>query len=202
MRKLLLLLVPLALIGCQDAPTGPSVQSPQYDWMNNPDNGNLRVFRVDAHTIVCWTDAGTQLRACHATLPLGGANPDPDCGLQDVIDPTSRQEIGEFDPSDVPGSWLHVNQKGDVWITVRDLTIPGDCFGNRLVAEGMGTLHYSDNDLFGSAPGDHNANTWGFTAQGRLTRPEGGTVVYQGRNQFRYNDQQLLHVISSTAVVH
>lgn len=202
MRKVLLLLLPLLVFGCQETPTSPPVEAPSYDWMNNPDNGNLRVFRVDAHILVCWTDEGGLLRACHSTIPLGGAAPDADCGPQDVLDPTSRQEIGEFDVNDIVGSWLRVNQKGEAWITVRDVTTPGDCFGNQLVAEGWGSIHYRDNDLFGHGPDDNNANSWGFTAHGRLTTPDGGVAVYQGRNQFVFNEQQLLRIISSTAVVH
>jgi hypothetical protein len=198
----MILLLPLLLVACDQPPTEPvALEQPSYDWMNNPDNGNLRVFRYETHRILCFTGVGSTLRACHSTGPLGGPMPDADCGPQEMLEPLSTQEIGEFDVNDVVGSWLHANQKGAVWITVRDVNTTGDCFGNRLVAEGWGSFHYTDNDLFGSGPDDQNANAWGFVMNGRLTRPDGSMAVYQGRNQFVFNEQQLVRVISSTTVI-
>ena len=71
---------------------------------------------------------------------------------------------------------------------MRDLTQPGTCFDSKLVAEGWGTVHNNDNDLLGVAPGDRNANAWGFAGRGTLTTPGGGTVGYSGHIRFRFNN--------------
>ena len=152
---------------------------PAFNWMNNPDNGNVRIMRFEDVFIVCWSDDENGLRACHSTIPLGDGT-ETDCGPQDVLDPVENQFVGLIDEIDFFASWLHANAKGRVWITVRDLTQPGDCFDNLLVAEGWGRAHYVDNDLFGVGEGDKNANAWGFRAQGKLTTPDGGTLVYNG----------------------
>ena len=58
-------------------PEKPIAESPEvaaFDFMNNPDVGNLKVFRFQDDMIVCWTDPGNGLRACHANFPLGGGS--------------------------------------------------------------------------------------------------------------------------------
>lgn len=145
------------------------------DWMNNPDNGNLRIVRFEEEFAVSWSDASNGLRATHSTFPLG-----PDCGPQEELDPLNQQIVGTIDPDDFFASWLRWHAKGSVWVTVRDLTQPGDCFGNRLVAEGWGELINTDNDLFGLAPGDKNANAWGAMATGTLTAVDGSLFRYEG----------------------
>lgn len=202
MRKCITLVLSLLLVACADEPTTPfDGADPQLNWMNNPDNGNPRITRFEGAFIVCWTDPDTGLRACHSTVPLGGGT-EPDCGPQAMLDPLDRQEVGLIDPDNFFASWLHVNQSGDAWITVRDLTTPGTCFGRRLVAEGWGRAYYRDNDLFGIAPGDRNANTWAFGAQGRLTTPTGQVVTYNGHSRFVFTNAQGFRAFEPKAEVH
>ena len=179
----------IGLVACDRQPSAPAgEETPAFDFTNNLDNGNLRVTRfLQDEFIACWSDATNGLRACHATIPLGDGTED-DCGPQGQLDPVHVQEIGLFDPDvEFFVNWLHQNLKGRVWVTVRDLTQPGTCFDNRLVAEGWGKVHYTDNDLFGVGGPDRNANAWGFRGQGRLTTPAGRSVSYNGHTLFRFN---------------
>jgi hypothetical protein len=112
------------------------------------------------------------LRVCQATFPLGGGT-EPDCGLQSDIAGGAYQTVA------LPDGIRELNKaKGVVWVTVRDLTQPGVCFGNQLVGEGWGTLHYTDNDAAGTA--DPNANAFGFMGSGTVTAPSGNTLKYSG----------------------
>lgn len=44
---------------------------------------------------------------------------------------------------------------------------PGTCYGATRVAEGWGSLHYTDNDLFSPFnPGDDSTDSFGFMARG------------------------------------
>jgi hypothetical protein len=155
--------------------------------MNNPYNGNLRITRFKDGFAACWSDAANGLRACHSTVPLGDGT-EADCGPQALLDPIPFQWVGVIDPVDFFASWIHQNARGTVWITVRDLTEPGVCFGNKLVAEGWGTVKNNDNDLLGTAPGDKNANAWGFGGRGTLTTPAGGTIGYDGHIRFVFSN--------------
>ena len=189
------------LSACDRQPVAPSdPEAPAYNWMNNPDVGNIRITRFEEGFIACWSDATNGLRACHSTIPLGDGT--LSCGPQAVLDPIQVQQVGLIDELDFFASWLHHNTKGTVWITVRDLTQPGDCAGNRLVAEGWGTVHYTDNDLFGTAPGDRNANAWGFIASGKLTAPDGETVGYTGQTHLRVNNAVGFKETSARVSIH
>lgn len=179
--------IPLAAVlalfvaaSCQEAPVEPAadqVAGITFNWLNNPDNGNPRIFRGETHWISCWSDSENGLRACHGTLPLGGGS-EPDCGLQEEGDLIEFQDVGIFNPDDPFSSWIHEVVKGDVWITVRDLNTPGTCFGAALVAEGWGRFMYVDNDIFGTTV--NNTNTWKFRGHGNLTAPDGSRVNYNG----------------------
>jgi hypothetical protein len=59
---------------------------------------------------------------------------------------------------------------------------PGDCFGGTLLAEGMETLHYADNDGFAWYEGStrKNDNPFGFTSQRKLTGVDGKRMNYNG----------------------
>ncbi|MDH3292501.1 MAG: hypothetical protein OEO20_17115 [Gemmatimonadota bacterium] len=182
MRYLRLALLPLLLIACTDTqPVAPIEDGPVFNWMNNPDNGNFKVYRAEFDWINCWTDAENGLRVCQGTVPLGGGS-EPDCGLQQDEAPASYQDVGTY-VGDVPESWLHAHMQGDAWITVRDENTPGDCFGDALVAEGWGRMSSNDNDVFGTDDGA-NANTWRFRGQGKLTAAaDGSRVMYNGHWQ-------------------
>jgi len=81
-------------------------------------------------------------------------------------------------------SWLRSNAKGELWIMVRDLNQTGTCAGNALIAEGMGTIHYTGNDGFAWYPEGAstrpNDNSWGYIAQGTLTSVTGESMQYSG----------------------
>ncbi len=174
------LLLSALVVSCSDqAPVVPLEDGPVFNWMNNPDNGNFRIFRSQQHIIACWTDSKTGLRGCHATVPLGGGS-EPDCGLQHLSDPADWQQV--LVDEDV--FRVVANAIGAVWITVRDLNTPGDCFGAALVAEGWGTMHYTDNDQFGTVV--NNTNAWGFMAAGDLTTTGGDPAKYNGHARFNF----------------
>jgi hypothetical protein len=189
------------MVACDRQLAPPDTHSPVLSWMNNPYNGNLRITRFEDAFIVCWSDATNGLRACHSTIPLGDGT-ETDCGPQAELDPVQIQLVGLINEADLFASWLHQNAKGTLWITVRDLNQAGECFGNRLVAEGYGTLHNNDNDLFGAGPGDNNANAWRFAAQGQLATPQGGRVVYEGHNNFMFSNAAGFKELSASVQVH
>ncbi len=180
------------VVACTDGPTETATMlSPVFDWTNNPDNGNIRIFRGETHWVSCWSDAENGLRACHGTLPLGGGT-EPDCGLQQEGDLIEFQDVGIFNPDDPFSSWIHEVVKGEVFITVRDLNQPGDCFGAKLVAEGWGQFMYADNDIFGIGPEGNNANAWKFQGNSNsLIAPDGSRVNYNGHAHLRWNEQDL-----------
>jgi len=151
--------------------------------MNNTDNGNVRIARFEEHFAVSWTDPRNGLRATHTTFPIPFPEdvPETDCGPQVDLDPLDVQDVGEFiDSEEFFRSWLHRNEKGSLWVIIRDVNQVGDCYGNKLIAEGPGEMHYTDNDLFGFVEGETHANAWGFGARGTLTTPDGRTVHYSG----------------------
>lgn len=190
MPRTTLLVVSLffGLVACDRQPTAPLEEtSPAFNWINNPYTGNLRITRFMDGFAACWSDATNGLRACHSTVPLGDGT-ETDCGPQAVLDPVPFQWVGVIDPIDFFSSWIHQNARGKVWITVRDLTQPGACFGSRLIAEGWGTAQNNDNDLFGAAPDDKNANAWRFAGRGALTTPAGAAVSYTGHIQFVFSN--------------
>jgi len=148
------------------------VEAPAFNYMNNPDNGNPKVFRFEHHWMICFSDAENGLTACHSTLQFDGGN-EPDCGLQQLGDPVAHQDVGNLDAED----WKAIHQ-GEVFITILDENTAGNCVGYELVAEGFGRLTANDNDLWGLEPGSTNANTWRFRGHGKL-----GDYVYNGHLQ-------------------
>ena len=163
-------------------------EAPAFNWMNNPDNGNFKVYRDAFEHISCWTDPDNGLRVCHGTLPLGQV-PEPDCGLQQAEAPASYQDVGWLDPAfDFCDFDIKAHLQGDVWITVRDETTPGDCYGDALVAEGWGKVRMNDNDAFGVEEDDPSTNVWSFRAQGKLTAVGGEKANYNGLAHFSYGN--------------
>lgn len=174
---------------CDRQPVAPSnPDAPAYNWMNNPDNGNIRIARFQEHFATSWTDPRNGLRATHTTFPIPlFGEPEPDCGPQVDLDELDVQDVGLLDFSDFFASWLRRNEKGRLWVIVRDMNQAGDCYGKKLIAEGWGEMHYTDNDLFGAGPDDRNANAWGFGGRGTLTTPQGMLVRYSGHARFTFN---------------
>jgi hypothetical protein len=64
------------------------------------------------------------------------------------------------------------------------VTQAGDCYGNKLIAEGLGQMHYTDNDLFGVVEGDENANAWGFSGRATVVTPDRRSLSYTGHARF------------------
>ena len=175
------LLLLAGLAACDGQPPTSVVDRPELNWMNNPDNGNVRIARFQEHFAASWTDPRNGLRATHTTFPLGN------CGPQVELDPLDVQDVGLFiDGDEFFLSWLHRNSKGRLWVIVRDPSQAGTCFGNKLIAEGWGEMHYTDNDLFGTGPDDKNANAWGFGGRGTLVTPQGKQVRYSGHARFTF----------------
>jgi hypothetical protein len=161
---LLIVLLAFVAVSCDQQPTSPVndqavVENPTFNWMNDH-GGSLRVYRFADDYAACWTGR-TGLRACHATVPLGGGA-EPDCGLQVVAEPGAWQDvlIKEDAWEDLDRMATHFT--GGVYITVRDLNSPGDCFDAELVAEGWGSVVALDNAIFGAT--EPNTNTWGASA--------------------------------------
>jgi len=195
--------VALALVlafGCTDQTTSPTAlndgaaPAPAFNWTNNPDNGNLKIYRDAFDWITCWSDAedtggiGNGLRACHGTIPLGDGT-ETDCGLQQNEAPVSYQDVGSFDFDDFFSNDLKAHAQGDVWITIRDQNTPGECFGDALVAEGWGHLRMNDNDAFGPDTGGNNANAWGTRGHSnKLEAPDGSRVKYNGHIHYVVNE--------------
>jgi hypothetical protein len=197
-----LVLAPLLLsVACAHEPTEPAgapVQAsdagPGFSWMNNPDNGNVNIFRFESGDAICWSDSKTSLRACHATIPLLGGT-EPDCGLQGDEEPLAIQAV-------LTGEDFRMVLQGPVWITVRDLAQPGDCADALLIAEGPGTLYGTDNDLFGVEPGASNGNAWGWSATGTLATPAGAPVGYSGHARALFSEAAGFKSLSADINLH
>lgn len=176
MRPLPLILAPLALLACSPEPEAtPTSPRPAFALANNP-IGDPSVYRYEDEFAVAWTDPGNGLRATHWSSRFFV---EPGCGNFEG-GPIGYQEVGLIDADDFFASQIRANVMGPVWIIVRDLNQPGDCFGNKLIAEGWGQAHYTDNDVFGLDSEHANANAWGYMGEGKLTAPDGSTRRYAG----------------------
>ena len=151
------------------------------------DANKNQVIRYQDHLAQSWTDANSSLRATHTTFPIPVGDPpepEPDCGPQKGLAMIDFKQVGVVDPVDFFASEFHINATGPVWVIVRDLSQPGDCYGVKLIAQGPGEIRYLDNDAFGAAPGQTRANSWGFIASGTLTTPDGRQVSYEGTARY------------------
>ncbi|NIM49591.1 MAG: hypothetical protein GTN62_05220 [Gemmatimonadales bacterium] len=194
MRKLggcfvALLCTTALLVACSDQPTPTEsavIDPPLFNWMNNPDNGNPRIWRYQDHFAFGWTDPSTRVRAFHTTYPLA----DPDCSPLDFFEPMSFQDVADLDPDDFLRSrFRDLADADEIWILVRDLNEPGVCFGAKLLAQGVGKMHGTDNDFFAWYPNDrNNANAYGYVAQGKLTSPGGDKRHYNGVFRCHWDD--------------
>jgi hypothetical protein len=172
-----LLLLSGLLSACAEPPTGQSRNvAPGFDFSNGPSpvgGDNVAVYRFQGYWFWFWTDA--PLRAWHTSFPLSAG-----CGPTDLLEAWSMQDVVSFQ------DFLRVHRvaAADVHIMIVDQTQPGDCLGGTLLADGMGSIHQTDNDYFAFDPflrGDrNNANAFGFSAQGELRRPDGTAARYSG----------------------
>jgi hypothetical protein len=89
MRRLLFTLVPLLLLACEREPVAPAVdESPTFNYMNNPDNGNPQVWRNESDAAYRWFDGS--LRATVTTVPLVGQGT---CGPASSLDVWQWQDL-------------------------------------------------------------------------------------------------------------
>ena len=161
-----------------EAPTQPAALMAKG---TTQDAGGFRIERFQTDFGFSWTDPSNGLRATHTTFPLPFmGQPELDCGPQEPLAQIDAQEVGLRDFDDLFASWIHANLDGRLWVIIRDVTQPGDCYGAKLVAEGWGNIRYVDNDVFGVGEEDNNANAWGYSARGDLVTPEGTAVSYTG----------------------
>jgi hypothetical protein len=204
MRKLTLILVPLLLLACGREPAAPAMGGgPSFNWMNNPDNGNVRIARYGTDWAVSWTDPGTGLRATHTTYPIPVGNiPELDCGPQELLDPVDVQDVGLPDLNDFLATRFRSSVTGSLWIIVRDLGQPGDCYGATLVAQGQGNFRYTDNDVIAWYEGStrRNDNAFGYMAQGSLTDVNGQTRRYSGLLRVVWDPQGDTHYTEKAQV--
>jgi hypothetical protein len=175
------------LPACDQQPAAPGIQAAPALARAAVDPNKNQVIRYQDHFAQSWTDANSSLRATHTTFPIPIGDPpeaEPDCGPQAELGMINFQQVGVENPVDFFASEFHINASGPVWVIVRDLSQPGDCYGVKLIAQGPGQIRYLDNDAFGALPGQTKANSWGFIASGTLTRPDGTQVSYQGTARY------------------
>jgi hypothetical protein len=174
----------LSLIACEQQPAAPAVGATPAFAKSSLDKN--MIVRYQDHFATSWTDENSSLRATHTTFPIPDFNgqPETDCGPQADLDRIDYKQVGVVNPFDFFASELHVKASGPVWVIVRDLSQPGNCYGVKLVAEGPGEVRYVDNDAFGVAPGEFAKNEWGFKASGTLTTPDGRTLSYLGTTHY------------------
>lgn len=184
---LLLSLIGIVAVSCDQKLVEPGAdqavaEAPAFDWMNNPDNGNEKVYRSYEDFILCiGFDNAPDLRACHSNIPLGDGT-ESDCGLQEAEAPTSYQDVGTLNEDNFFDNDFHKIQMGDVWVTIRDVSQPGECFGDALVAEGWAKFVGTDNDIFGAGDDTHT-NSWSNKFVGTLMTPDGDEVSYNAMGQ-------------------
>lgn len=169
-------LLPLLLLACNEPAAPPAQSGPGIAFLGSSGTADPRVYRYEDEFGVAWTDPGNGLRATHWSSRF---LVEPGCGDFEG-GPIGYQEVGLINADDLFASQIRVNAMGAVWIIVRDLNQPGDCFGAKLVAEGWGRAHYTDNDAFGIGPEQPNTNAWGYMAEGVLVAPDGSTHQYAG----------------------
>ncbi len=199
MKKTIFLALPLLLLACGREPVAPHASSLNANFMNNPDNGNPRIWRGVADLAISWTDPGNGLRALHRTTPVAGSG----CAEFEPAGGIDWQELWWEDANDIFASRLIENNIGNVFIVIRDLNVPGTCFGGTLVASGWGTIHRNDNDILSGNPNyRNNKNAFSFRAHGALTTPTGETVQYNGHAHITWDpDQDVVTGVTYQVVV-
>lgn len=182
MRKVLLSLIPLLALACGQEPVAPVAAGPSANWMNNPDNGNVKILRYGWDWTISFTDPDNGLRATHTTVPLA---PGQACGPTGPVAMVEAQDV-VHGPLDLTSRWIEVGQAADIWIVVRDLNQPGNCYGRLLLAEGPGRMIYNDNDWYAFLATRANVNTYGQRGHGNLVAPDGRAMRYSGHSRCQW----------------
>lgn len=177
MGKPVLFFLPLLLLGCARDPANTS--QPQFDFMNNPDNGNPRFLRFQDQVGFLLIDQQANLFSVQSPTNRQFLCVDPPTYLTfaDV-----QQHINT--PDDLLGSAIHELRilKG-AYVAVYQGPFPfvdcADLFARKL-AEGIGSFRNTDNDLITFLRQHSNFNAFGFVAQGKLQLVGGGRAMYNG----------------------
>jgi hypothetical protein len=181
MRRTLTLLVAGALVaatGCDRQPVAPvqeaDAPAPVFNFNNNPDGGSLHIYRSENYAFFVVYDDATPLAAVLSSTP--------DCG--GVLEPADVQRVVE-NPYDFYSSQIHELLVADpINIFIVDLSAPGACFGQELVASGTGKLVSTDNDLLTVLRDNPNHNAFGFRSSGKVVDMDGRTWHFNGLNRF------------------
>jgi hypothetical protein len=166
------------LLSCAQEPTRLT-SGPQFDFANNPDNGNPRIIRFGDRIGLLIVDVEANLFSLQAgtNRQFGCVNPPTYLTFHDV------QQI-LANPDDPESGAIHeLRILKDAYIAVYQGPFPfADCadLASRKIAEGFGSFRNTDNDLLVFLRENTNHNAFGFVAQGSLRRVGGGTAQYNG----------------------
>lgn len=203
--KVIVLALPVALlVACKDQPSAPRQQTPAIaaDFMNNPDNGNPRIWRYgNSVWWIYWEDG--RYGAWHISGPYRiGMDPavcGPDHGY------FTEGQIVWPEQEEWWTSIVHSHDMGDLWVVILDKETPGDCLGKAVVAQGPATFRaiYTDagDAWFGIDNGRANSSIMNFASEGDLTTPAGGTVRYNGHLHLTWAADNLLKNSSAQVIL-
>ena len=169
----------ILLVSCTHDPT-TRVSGPQFDFANNPDNGNPRIIRFGDRIGFLLVDVEANLFSLQAGTDrqTGCVNPPTYLTFHDI-----QQHLNT--PDDPLASAIHeLRILKDAYIAVYRGPYPfADCADlfSRKIAEGIGGFRNTDNDLITFLREHNNYNAFGFVAQGTLRRIDGsGDAHYNG----------------------
>ena len=188
----------VSFTACAEVPAGPSpadvdgvarvTEDPPLDnFLNNSDNGNPRILRVESQPVLALFDdtPGSSLVGLHSSFPV----------CSGTLIPVSVQEIHHNPDDPFAGRIMAILQGRDINIWVVDLAIPGPCFGRELVAGGTGRLQATDNDVYPPFWGGSNANAYGYMANARLTTPSGARAQYNAMQRVSWKQDDMGNVV-------
>ena len=172
------LVVSAFLAACAESPTG--TESPQFSIADAPAESGI-IVRGGFNAAVSWVDAKSGMRVI--------------IGL-DIVDLCTGPftfDFFSFQDLNLPnGRIVEIVQGEDIQTSVWGF-LPFDCGQFTTVAplaSGLSDMVVTDNDLFGVAPGDKNANAFGFRAHGSLTRPSGADAAFSAHLNIRFGNHQ------------
>ena len=179
--KLVALAVPLAfLVACKDQPSAPQAavlpnRAVAADYTNNLLGGGPWTIRGEADTAAYgWFNEDGTVLAIHTTFPL---TDQPACGWPGRGS-WHWQVLAHFDTTFVDPATRDIGHSiMDAGIVLLDMTSPGPCMGQAVIASGRGKMHYNDNNGGGNSA--YN-DAFSYRGEGTLTAPGGAKVNYNG----------------------
>ena len=200
--------LPVALlVACNDQATAPEANTPAVaaNFMNNPDNGNLKITRVGgSYWWIAWDDG--RYEAWHITGP-GGAGMDPAvCGRGPDWPYFTASQMVWPNQEEWWTSIVHSHDIGELWVVILDTQTPGDCLGMAAVAQGPARFQAIYTDVLSGWFGFENgrANSWvaNFKSNGDLTDPTGRTVRYSGHLKLTLAADNTVKSANSQIILH